>query len=105
MCDNMEEKKEMKPFKTHVLLPIIFVFSLVVAILFIADKTFIKDIDGFVVWLYFVIVLFYIGVSIFDLIINKNRSKKMVGFIIAFIVLSAIAITLYLVFYLIAKGR
>lgn len=101
----METKQEMKPFKTHILLPIIFILTLVVAIFFVADKTFIVDMSPFVVWLYFAMVVTYIGVSIFDLFINKNRSKNSIIFIVVFEVLSTIAIILYLIFYLIAKGR
>ena len=101
----MDETKELKPFKTHILLPIIFILTLVVAILFIADKTFIIDIEPFVVWLYFAMVVIYLGVSVFDLFTNKNRSKNTKIFIVIFAILSLVAIILYLVFYLIAKGR
>lgn len=101
----MDETKELKPFKTHILLPIIFILTLVVAILFVADKTFIIDMEPFVVWLYFSMVVIYLGVSVFDLFTNKNRSKNTKIFIVIFAVLSLIAIILYLIFYLIAKGR
>lgn len=101
----MEEKREQKSFKTHILLPIIFVLTLAVAIMFVAVKDFIVDMSPLVVWLYFGVVLAYTAVAIFDLFINKERSKKNKIFVIIMAVFVIVSAILYAIFYLIAKGN
>ena len=99
------EKIEQKSFKTHILLPVIFVLTVAVAIMFIAVKDFLVDMSPLVIWLYFGVVLSYTAVAIVDLFINKERSKKNKIFIIIMAVLVFISACLYVTFYLIAKGR
>ena len=76
------EKIEQKSFKTHILLPVIFVLTVAVAIMFIAVKDFLVDMSPLVIWLYFGVVLSYTAVAIVDLFINKERSIKNKIFII-----------------------
>lgn len=101
----MEEKREQKGFKTHVLLPIIFILTTIVAVMFLVVDDFLNDMSPFVIWLYFGVALSYISVAIVDLFINKERSNKNKVFVIVMAILSFIAVILYMIFYLIAKGR
>ena len=104
----MEKNKQeiqQKAFKTHILLPFIFIITIAVAIMFITVKDFIVDLSPFIVWLYFGVVLAYVGVAILDLIINKERGKKLKIFIVIMSVLAIIASILYATFYLIAKNK
>ncbi len=102
----MEEPKKVYPnFKSHVLLPVIFVLTLAVAILFVANEDFIVDLSPFIIWFYFSVVILYLIVAIIDMILNKERTKKKKIWITIMIGCTLIAAVLYLVFYFIAKGR
>ena len=104
----MEKNKQeiqQRTFKTHILLPFIFIITIAVAIMFIAVKDFIVDLSPFIVWLYFGVVLAYVAVAILDLIVNKERGKKQKIFIVIMSVLAIIASILYATFYLIAKSK
>lgn len=100
-----EQESQMKPFKTQIILPILFIITLTVAILFLAVKDFIVDLNQLVIWLFFAVSIIYIGVAILDLFLYKQREKKQKVFIITMCALCFIASILYMVFYLIAKGR
>lgn len=102
---NEQQESQMKPFKTHIILPILFIITLTVAIVFLAVKDFIVDLNQLVIWLFFAVSLIYIGVAITDLFINKQRGKKQKIFIIVMCALCFVASMLYMIFYLIAKGR
>lgn len=104
----MEKNKQeiqQKAFKTHILLPFIFIITIAVAIMFITVKDFIVDLSPFIVWLYFGVVLAYVAVAILDLIVNKERGKKQKIFIVIMSALAIIASILYATFYLIAKSK
>ena len=92
-------------FKSHILLPVLFTLTLLVAILFVAVKDFIEGLEPFIIWFYFGIVLAYLAIAIYDLITNKEKSKQNKTFVLIMIILTVIAEVLYAVFYLIAQGR
>ena len=100
----MDNKQNNSPsFKSHILLPIIFILTLVVAILFIASDRFIEGLDAFIIWFYFAICIIYVVIALIDCFLNKEKSQKQKNFIILMSILSIIAAILYIVFYLIAK--
>lgn len=92
-------------FKSHILLPVLFVLTLTVAILFVAVNNFINGLEPFIIWFYFAIVMLYLVVAIFDLITNKEKSKKSKRFVLIMIILTFVAEVLYAIFYLIANGK
>ena len=99
------EEKQLKTtgFKSHILLPIIFVLTLTVAILFVASDAFMEGLDAFIIWLYFAVCVIYVCIALTDCFINKDKSQKQKNFIILMSILTIIAAILYVVFYLIAK--
>lgn len=100
----MEEPKVVYPnFKTHILLPVIFILTLVVAICFIAIDDFTEGLGNIIVWFYFGVVIAYCVVAIVDLKLNKDRTRKMRTFIITMLVLTFIAAILYATFFIIGR--
>ena len=102
---NEEPRIEYNVLKSHILLPVIFVISLAVAIMFLAVKDFTVDIKDWIVWFYVGISILYVVASIIDLIKGKERKKGLQAFIAVMIILNIIASTLFVTFFLIAKGR
>lgn len=92
-------------FKSHILLPVLFLLTLLVAILFVAIEDFIDGLEPFIIWFYFGIVMAYLAISIFDLITNKEKNKKLKTFVLVMIILTFVAEILYAIFFIIAKGR
>lgn len=100
----MEEPKKLYPnFKTHVLLPIIFIITLAISILFIANKNYFEDTDTWIFWFWFGVALAYTAIATYDLITNKEKSRKLKIFVIVMIGLNIIADILYVIFYIIAR--
>lgn len=99
------ELKDAKVFKTHILLPVIFIITTAVAVCFVAVDDFVVDLSPLIVWLYFGVVNAYIIVALLDLLIHKERGKKQKIFIIVMMVLSLISSVAYATLYLLAKGR
>lgn len=102
----MEEPKRIYPnFKSHIILPVIFVLTTLVAIFFIVDDDFIVDLSPIIIWFYFSVVVLYTAVAFLDNFLNKERTKKQKIWIMIMAGLTMIAAALYLVFYILAKGR
>lgn len=103
----METNKNNQPsginFKSQIIVPLIFVVTTVVAILFATSKSFTEDLNPFIIWFYFTIVIGYLVVAIIEAIKSKEKSGKTKKFIYVMSVLSAISAILYIVFYLIFK--
>lgn len=90
-------------FKSHIVLPFMCVFTLAIGVCFAAIKGFTYDLNKLIVWFYFAINLIYIGISLFDLYINKEKSKKQKTFVAVMCALDFIATILYAVFFITAK--
>lgn len=90
-------------FKSHIVLPFMSIFTLGVAICFLVVDDFTVELNKFIVWFYFAINLIYIGISIFDINVNKEKSNKQKMFVAIMCVIDFIATILYAVFFLIAK--
>ena len=90
-------------FKSHIVLPFITIFTIAVAICFIAVKGFTYDLNQIIVWFFFAINLIYIAISIFDLYVNKEKSKNQKVFVSVMCVVDFVATVLYAVFFLMAK--
>ena len=100
-----QENKTPAPmtFKSHIIVPFMFVFTLAVAICFATIKGFTYDLNKVIVWFYFAINLIYIGIALYDLYINKEKSQKQKRFVAVMCALDFIATILYAIFYIIAK--
>ena len=99
------EKKAVIKFKSHIVLPLIIILSLVTAICLLAVEEFTDGLSPIVIYLYFSVAVLYTFLSVYDLFVNKEREKKAKVFITVLIALAFVSEILYLVFYLIAKGR
>ena len=96
------EKTTMK-FKSHIVLPFITIFTLAVGICFIAVDGFTYGLNQIIVWFYFSLNLIYMGISIYDLKVNKEKTNKQKMFVAIMCAVDFIATILYAVFFLIAK--
>ena len=105
MKENNQQQTTLKQFKTHILLPFIFVITLAVAIMFISVKDFVTDLTPLIVYFYFGVSVAYSAIAILDLFVYKNKTKGLKIFVLTMIILNVIASGLYLTFYLIANGR
>lgn len=83
--EKMEQKTtEVRFTKTSVfVLPIAFILCLVIGICFFAVNDFKADLNPLVIWLFFVVVIFYVGISIFDVISRKDVKKLKYIFVVA----------------------
>ena len=100
----MEEPKRIYPnFKTHILLPVLFILTTAIAVCFLAVEDFLVGIGPVVIWLYFAVSLAYSILAIVDVFINKEKSKKLKIFVLIMSALAVISNILYFVFYLIAR--
>lgn len=103
----MENKQNTQPssmnFKTHIIVPFIFVITTVVAILLATSISFRDGLEPFIIWFYFSIVVCYLIVAIIEAYKSKEKSKKRKKFIYVMSALSFISAILYIVFYLVFK--
>ena len=101
----MEEKKIENTIdtKSHILLPVIFLLTLIIAILFLASDSFMEGLSPIMVWFFFAVCLIYISIALFDCYKNTTKTQKQKSFIIIMSILSTISTILFIVFYLIAK--
>lgn len=102
--ENQEVKTPVMNLKSQILLPLIFILTLVIGICFVAVDDFTKDLSPIIVWIFFGVCLAYSVVAIVDTFISKEQKKpKQIVFIKVMAVLSIISTILYCVLYLIAK--
>ena len=90
-------------FKSHIVLPFMTIFTLAIAICFLVVDDFTVDLNSVIVWFYFALNLIYVGISIFDINVNKEKSKKQKMFVAIMCVIDIISTILYAIFFLIAK--
>ena len=104
----MENKQNTQPsstmnFKSHIIVPFIFVITTIVAILFAASDSFIEGLEPFIVWFYFAIVIAYLIVAVIEARKSNEKSEKRKNFIYVMALLSSVSAVHYIVFYLIFK--
>lgn len=101
--ENQENKQKAINFKSHILLPVIFIITLVLSIMFAAVDGFTDDLSPLVIYFFFAVGLFYNITAIIDAKMSEEKSKKTKTFIYIMSILTAISSILYLVFYLLNK--
>lgn len=101
----MEQSNNKTGFKSHILLPVLCFLTLLVAIFLITVDDFANGLEPLIIWFYFGIVLAYLAVTIFDVIIDKSKSKKMKNYIIVMIALTLVSDILYAIFYILTRGK
>ncbi len=102
----MEESNKIYPkVKTHIVLPFLFILTLTISICMLTIDDFTLELSGFIVWFYVIICMFYCAIAIFDLFYNKQREKKQKIFISLMSILTIIACVLYIIFYLMVRGK
>lgn len=100
----MDEPKKVYPnFKTHIILPFIFILTTVVAICFVAINDFVVEQSKIVIWFYFGVVLAYCALAIFDIVTNKDKSKKIKIFTIVMLSLVLLSCILYVVLFIVGS--
>lgn len=90
-------------FKSHILLPVLFVLTLTLAILFKAIYNFTEGLSPIIIWFYFGVVFAYSIVAIIDNFYNKEKEKKMKIFTNVMAILTIASDALYCIFYLLVK--
>ena len=101
--ENQENKPASLNFKSQILLPVLFIISLIVAIMFASVDGFIEELNAAVVWVFFAVGVLYLAVATYDLITSKEKTRKTKMFIFVMEILTTISLILYLVFYLVFK--
>ena len=90
-------------FKSHILLPVLFVLTLTFAIMFVAISGFNEGLSPLVIWFYFGVVLAYSIIAIVDNFVQKEKSKWKKIFSNIMAILTIAVDILYCIFYLITK--
>ena len=89
--------------KSQILLPVIFVLTLIIGICFVAVKDFKQDLNEIVVWVFFIVCLAYSIMAIVDTYISKEKGPKLIKFIKVMAILSIVSSISFIVLYLVSK--
>lgn len=98
--ENKENEKKAQAritTKSSILLPILFGLTLAFFLCSIFKENFKEGLSPFVIWAYFIVVLVYIGISVFDLYQQKTTRKKKI-FILLFSILTCIVDILFILY-------
>ena len=102
----MEELNNKTPIlnlKSQILLPVIFILTLVIGICFVAVKDFKEDLSAVVVWVFFSVCLVYSIMAIVDIFISKEKSIKLKRFILVMSILSILSTISFIILFLVSK--
>lgn len=83
--------------KSQILLPILFILSLAFFLLSVLKEDFKEGLSPFVIWAYFVVVLLYVGIALFDAFFLQKEKKKKI-YVLIFSILNCIADILFIIF-------